>query len=254
MINMVFQPNLVPKCHLSRYLFSLSLSLSHTHTEVRLFSSPSLILLWLSLLTLSLMVETHVLPLPSCTLSLNQCYGDSWCSLATEESFYFCFWVWVSVCVWDCVPNIQGMFGRDPRASPPLVAADLSPLSLLFYFIFSLFLFCFGSSWFGSWSSYGLSFLMMIRIWWFFIWVWKVGFMYCHLQICGYFLIWSLSQNGSNMVFLLVYAYESVCMFGNLGRLGVSSFRICMVICVCLCIVICCSRVVWFVLKMHISM
>ena len=142
-------------------LLILSLSLS----EVRLFSSPSLILLWLSLLTLSLMVETHVLPLPSCTLSLNQCYGDSWCSLATEESFYFCFWVWVSVCVWDCVPNIQGMFGRDPRASPPLVAADLSPLSLLFYFIFSLFLFCFGSSWFGSWSSYGLSFLMMIRIW-----------------------------------------------------------------------------------------
>ena len=133
------------------------------------------------------MVETHVLPLPSYTLSLNQCYGDSWCSLAMEESFYFCFRVWVSVCVWDCVPNIQGMFGRDPRALPPLVAADLSPLSLLFYFIFSLFLFCFSSSWFGSWSIYGLGFLMVIRIRWFFIWVWKVGFTYGHFRSMGIF-------------------------------------------------------------------
>ena len=119
---MPFIPLLILSLSLSLSLRSQTLLFSLSHTSLA-FSSH----------TLSLMVETHVLPLPSCTLSLNQCYGDSWCSLAMEESFYFCFWVWVSVCVWDCVPNIQGMFGRDPRAPPPLVPSTF--LLFLCYFI-----------------------------------------------------------------------------------------------------------------------
>ena len=63
------------------------------------------------------------------------------------------------------------------------------------------------------------------------VWVW----LFADLWSYGCFLIWGLSQNGSNMVFLLVYAYESMCMFGNLGFWEVLGFRICMSMRVCLC-------------------
>ena len=139
--------------------------------------------------------------------------------LSHGREFFFCFWVWASVCVWVCVPNVKGKFGRDPRAPPPpLVVTDLSPLSLFYYIFFLSLLFWFLLVWvFVSLRiefSYGDNDMVI------FYWGLKCGFRYSHLQICGYFYIWSLSQNGSNMVFLLVYAHESVCMFGNLGFLG----------------------------------
>ena len=62
---MPFIPLLILSLSLSLSLRSQTLLFSLSHTSLA-FSSH----------TLSLMVETHVLPLPSCTLSLNQCYGD----------------------------------------------------------------------------------------------------------------------------------------------------------------------------------
>jgi len=52
-----------------------------------------------------------------------------------------CFQVWVFACVWVCVPNVKGTLGKDSRApTPPLVAADLYPLSLFYFFVFILFI------------------------------------------------------------------------------------------------------------------
>ena len=128
---MVFQPNLVPKCHLSRYLFSLSLSLSLTQKS----DSSLLPLSYLFGFLFSHSLSHGRNPCFATTILHSLFESMLWrrCSLAMEESFYFCFWVWVSVCVWDCVPNIQGMFGRDPRALPPLVPSTF--LLFLCYFI-----------------------------------------------------------------------------------------------------------------------
>ena len=142
-------------------------------------------------------------------LSLNQCHGDSWFLSRGREffisisgfGFLFVFWVYI--------PNIKGMFGKDPRTLPPLVVVNLSPLSLFFFFFF---LFCFGFCWFGSWLVQGLGFLMVMGLVIFYLGL-KGGvqvWLFADLWSYGCFLIWGLSQNGSNMVFLLVYAYEFV--------------------------------------------
>ena len=90
-----------------------------------------------------------------------------------------------------------------------ITLASFSLLFLFYFFVFFIYLFIF---WFDSLLvcvlvdlgiefSYGDKDLVIFYL------GLKGGFRSRHLQIYGYFLIWSLSQNGSNMVFLLVYAY-----------------------------------------------
>ena len=83
-----------PKRHLSRYFiltFSSLSSFSSQNSDPSLLFFLSQTFLAFSSHTPSLMAETHSLPLPSCTLYLNQCHGDSWYSSAMEENFSFVF-------------------------------------------------------------------------------------------------------------------------------------------------------------------
>ena len=112
------------------------------------------------------------------------------------------------------------MFVKDPQPLQPPQAVNhignttIGHRSLSSSFVGS------GLGWFRDLFFFGWQ-----RIWWFFIWVWKVGFGYGYLWICGYFLFWFLSQNCSNMVFLLAYEWLWICIYmlcdqGFLGILG----------------------------------
>ena len=253
MTNLVFKPNLVPKRRLSHYSFSpslslsLSLSLIDTHTEN---SNPSLLplsnlsnSLFSHSHTPSLMAKTRVLQLASCTLfesvPWRQLVPQPW-----KRVFYFCFWVWVFVCVWGLYPKCQGNVGQRPTSSPTTSGRRSFSSFFVLFFFFSL-LFWFLLVWvlvnLGIGFSYGDKGLVIfyfglkggIQVW-----------LFANLWSCGCFLIWGLSQNGSNMVFLQVYAYESVYVW-QLGIFGgVLGFRICMSMCVCLCFMTWCSHVV----------
>ena len=161
---MVFEPNLVPKCHLSRYLFSLSLSLSLSQKS----DSSLLPLSYLFGFLFSHSLSHGRNPCFATTILHSLFESMLWRQLvflSHGREFLFLFLgLGLCLCLGLCAKHPRNVWQR-PTSSATIGSSDLSPLSLLFYFIFSLFLFCFGSSWFGSWSIYGLSFLMMIRIW-----------------------------------------------------------------------------------------